>query len=62
MLVLWLKKLNLMPKFNILKTKFLIIPVYITTNDFNKFSCIVFDERLKQTNLANNHVKQRYQK
>ena len=25
---------------------------YITTNDFNKFSGAVFDERLKQTKLA----------
>ena len=37
--------------------------IYITTNDFNKFSGAVFDERLIQTKLATvidlNNVQQR---
>ena len=37
--------------------------IYITTNDFNKFSGAVFDERWKQTKLATvidlNNVEQR---
>ena len=37
--------------------------IYIITNDFKKFSGVVFDERLKQTKLATiidlNNVKQR---
>ena len=32
--------------------------VYICSNNFNKFSGIIFDERLKWPKLATNHVKQ----
>ena len=51
----FIKKADYVTNIDDIKKKILNHDKYITTNDFNKFSGAIFDERLKQENLVTNN-------
>ena len=51
----FIKKADYVTNIDDITKKILNHDKYITTNDFNKFSGAIFDERLKQENLVTNN-------